>query len=277
VQPPPPVVALAFGVPAGVEPRLLSGGQGRAWRCGDLVVKPVDCVAEVEWVSEVLAGWPEDRSTRGVRVPRPVRAVDGSWVHRGWSAHWWLEGTDVSMPRDAGLVRKASDAFHEVTADLARPDFLDARSDPWSCGDRVAWEDAAPEGSEPIRRLVGEARGAYEPVSSPSQVIHGDIGGNVLAAPGLPPGVIDWPPYFRPAAFALAVAAVDALCWSGASPHLLDDWADLPEWRQLLLRAFVYRTATQGRFEAIGGKGTSGAEYAKRCRPCLAAILSRDD
>jgi uncharacterized protein (TIGR02569 family) len=162
-----------------------------------------------------------------------------------------------------------------VTADLARPDFLDARSDPWSCGDRVAWEDAAPEGSEPITRLVGEARRAYEPVSSPSQVIHGDIGGNVLAAPGLPPGVIDWPPYFRPAAFALAVAAVDALCWAGASPRLLDDWADLPEWRQLLLRAFVYRTATWGRFESAGHQGMPAAEYARRCRPSLAVILSR--
>jgi hypothetical protein len=87
--------------------------------------------------------------------------------------------------------------------------------------------------------------------------------------------VIDWPPYFRPAAFALAVAAVDALCWAGASPRLLDDWADLPEWRQLLLRAFAYRTATWGRFESVGHQGMPGAEYARRCRPCLAAILSR--
>ena len=264
----------AFAVPGGVEPQLLTGGQGQTWRCADVVLKPVDCVAQAEWVCEVLDAWPRDCH---VRVPHPVRALDGSWVHGGWSAYRWLEGTDVSMPRRAGLVRTASEAFHEVTADLARPDFLDIRTDPWSCGDRVAWEDAEPEGSEPIRRLVGEARRAYEPVSSPPQVIHGDIGGNVIAAPGLPPGVIDWPPYFRPAAFAMAVAAVDALCWAGASPRLLDDWADLPEWRQLLLRAFVYRTATRGRFEAGGGQGMPGAEYAKHCRPCLAAVLSRDD
>jgi uncharacterized protein (TIGR02569 family) len=274
VQPPPAAAVRAFGVPVGVEPQLLTGGQGRAWRCADVVLKPVDSVAEADWVCEVLDAWPRDR---GVRVPSPVRARDGSWVHRGWSAHRWLEGTDVSMPREAGLVRTASEAFHEVTADLPRPDFLDTRSNPWSFGDRVAWENAEAEGSEPIRRLLGEARRAYEPVSSPSQVIHGDIGGNVIAAPGLPPGVIDWPPYFRPAAFALAVAAVDALCWAGASPRLLDDWADLPEWRQLLLRAFVYRTATRGRFEAGDGQGMSGAEYARRCRPCLAAVVSRDD
>lgn len=93
--------------------------------------------------------------------------------------------------------------------------------------------------------------------------------------PGLPPAVIDWPPYFRPAAFALAVAAVDALCWTGAPTRLLDDWADLPEWRPLL-RAFVYRTATRGRYEAVSGQGVSGADYAGRCRSCLAAVLSRE-
>jgi uncharacterized protein (TIGR02569 family) len=274
VRSPPGEVTSAFGVRSGLEPQLLTGGQGRAWRCADLVLKPVACVAEAEWVCEVLDAWPRERA---VRVPHPVRTLDGSWVHHGWSAHRWLEGADVSMPSGAGLVRTASEAFHEVTAELSRPGFLDVRPDPWSFGDRVAWEDAEPRGSEPIRRLVSEARRAYEPVTLPSQVIHGDIGGNVLAAPGLPPGVIDWPPYFRPAAFALAVAAVDAVCWSGASARLLDDWADLQQWRQLLLRAFVYRTATQGRFEAVGGQEMSGAEYASRCRPCLAAVLSRDD
>jgi uncharacterized protein (TIGR02569 family) len=262
----------AFG--AAGTPERLAGGQGESWRAGDVVVKRVGLAAETEWVSAVLEAWPAGSA---VRVPRPVRTVDGSWVHAGWTAHRWVEGRDVSIPREIGLVRAASDAFHAVTADLRRPAFLDVRSDPWSHGDRVAWEGAEPEGSEPTRHLVGQATAAFEPVSSPSQVVHGDIGGNVLVAPGLPPAVIDWPPYFRPSAFALAVAAVDAICWSGASVRLLRDWGDQPEWRQVLLRAFVYRTATQGRFEALGTAASPGADYVRDCRPCLDAIVSLRD
>ncbi|MDQ3308026.1 MAG: TIGR02569 family protein, partial [Actinomycetota bacterium] len=71
---PPASVVAAFGAgPARVG--RLAGGQGRTWRVGDLVLKPVDHVVEHAWVSEVFAGWRDAR----VRVPEPVRAVDGSW------------------------------------------------------------------------------------------------------------------------------------------------------------------------------------------------------
>ncbi|WP_327326924.1 hypothetical protein OG735_33755 [Streptomyces sp. NBC_01210] len=44
----------------------------------------------------------------------------------------------------------------------------------------------------------------------------------VLFEPGLPPAIIDWPPYWRPAGWASAVVAVDALCWYEAEAALLD-------------------------------------------------------
>ena len=62
------------------------------------------------------------------------------------------------------------------------------------------------------------------PVTSPGQVIHGDILPNVLVADGLPPGVIDWPPYFRPVGTANAVAITDAVTFRGAPLSLLDEW-----------------------------------------------------
>ena len=62
-------------------------------------------------------------------------------------------------------------------------------------------------------------------------------------------GIIDWPPYFRPTGWALAVVAVDAVCWQGAEPALLESWSDVPAWEQMLLRALVYRVATSGRVD----------------------------
>ena len=37
------------------------------------------------------------------------------------------------------------------------------------------------------------------------------------------------------------VAAVDAMVWHGAGPGVIERWAHLPEWGQLLLRAAIYR------------------------------------
>jgi hypothetical protein len=78
------------------------------------------------------------------------------------------------------------------------------------------------------------------PLDLPSQVVHGDLGGNVLFAPGLEPVVIDFSPYWRPPGWALAVVVVDAVVWGRAGFDLAD--ALEPEHRhQLLARATLFR------------------------------------
>ena len=136
-------------------------------------------------------------------------------------------------------------AFHTAVAGVPRPDFLDARDEPWSYGDRVAWEQAPIAGSAAGLALLEPLAEARRPVGVPAQIVHGDLLGNVLFAPGHPPAIIDWSPYWRPAAWALAVAVVDALCWHDASPALVERWSDQPEWGQMLIRALIYRIATR--------------------------------
>jgi uncharacterized protein (TIGR02569 family) len=76
-------------------------------------------------------------------------------------------------------------------------------------------------------------------------VVHGDLLGNVLFAPGEPPAIIDWPAYHRPPAWAAAVAVTDALVWHQADPEVIPRWAGhFPEWPQMLIRALIYRLAT---------------------------------
>lgn len=270
-MPAPPRDVLEAFAASGVEPTLMFGGQGSIWRVGDVVLKPVGNPAEHAWVCDVFDGWSHHDA---VRVPQPLCAKDGSWVHAGWAAHAFVAGRDALIPEELDAVRAASDTFHARVRGLARPDFLDQRCDPWAFGDRVAWEGAAPEGHEPTRELIAEGLAALEPVHTPFQVIHGDIAGNILVAEGLPPAVIDWPPYFRPAGFALAVAAGDAIAWQGAPVTLLEAWADIPEWDQLLLRAVIYRVATRGRSEVLCTARSSGEQYVEERRP-LEAVLER--
>lgn len=68
--------------------------------------------------------------------------------------------------------------------------------------------------------------------------------GNVLFAEGRPPAVIDWAPYWRPPGLGTAIAVVDAACWHRYSLNALPDHNGSPQWRQLLLRALVFRVTT---------------------------------
>jgi uncharacterized protein (TIGR02569 family) len=234
----PEVVSAAFGISR--EPVPLAGGKGGTWRAGDVVLKPVEYLPETLWRAEVLDALPEPD---GFRIARPLRTTDGAWVAHGWEAGRLLAGEpDVGRPDDA---IRAGAAFHEAVAGLRRPGFLDVRDDPWSYADRVAWEELPATPSDLLLPLL-EAR---RPVSLEAQAVHGDLAGNVLFADGLPPAVIDWPVYWRPTVWASAVVVADALCWYGAGPDLVDRWAHLPGWRQMLIRALIYRILSDDRIQ----------------------------
>lgn len=241
----PPAVLAAFGVSGTPEP--VTGGQGRTWRIDGVVLKPTGLPEETAWRAEVLASLP---SSPRFRVARPVRARDGGWVAYGWEA--WLEEAGSPDPGRYDEVLRTGEALHEALRDLPRPAFLDVRADPWSVGERMAWElepiDAEPE----WLRLLEPLAAVRRPVELPAQPVHGDLGGNVLFSDGLQPAVIDWPVYYRPPAWALAVAVVDALTWNGAPPALVDRWAHQPEWDQMLIRALIFRIATNEGFRRAG-------------------------
>ena len=95
----------------------------------------------------------------------------------------------------------------------------------------------------------------------------------MLFAEGEPPAVIDFSPYWRPAGLALAVAAVDALLWSGAAPAIHDELVGQPELDQLLARALVYRLVTEMIFRRDDGSGLEAA--ARAGQPVTDLVLAR--
>lgn len=164
--------------------RRLPGGAGPAWTDGRLVLKPVGCVPEHAWVCEVYAAW----ASEDVRVPEPAAPRgehEPGWSADGWGAHVFVPGRDVDLVRELARVKEASDAFHDCVKDLPRPEFMDRRDHPWAFGDRLAWESAEPEGDDETLEVIGQLRAKLAPVTSPPQVIHGDILPNVLVADGV--------------------------------------------------------------------------------------------
>jgi Phosphotransferase enzyme family len=295
---PSPAVLASFGAHAGADPVPLPGGQGTTWRAGEMVLKPAGDPRVARWTAGLYLSLSGVRDP-GFRVPRPLRTVAGNgaagneaagdWIAEdpmagAWVAWQWLPGEPAdwagrspSWPR----LIEASRAFHAALADLAAPPWLGTDGSPWTAGDQVAWGERDPgsilaDAPEP---LAGQLRGllaALRPVHLPAQLIHGDLGGNVLFADGEPPAVIDFSPYWRPAGLALAVAAVDALMWSGADPAILRPLAiqagsGSAGFGQLLARALVYRLVTEVIFRRGDPAGLGAA--ARAGQPVTGLVL----
>lgn len=262
---PPPAVVEAFG--ATDDPYPLAGGRGLTWRAGDIVLKPSDGAELSRWRAGVLQSLPDSTA---FRVPRPVPTRDGSWLAQGWEATRFVAG--VEAPGRVDNVVEAGQAFHTAVAAVPRPPFLAARRDPWSYGDRVAFDELPVTGGPATAALLRPLVRARRPVRLPAQLVHGDLAGNVLFADGLPPAVIDWSPYWRPRSWAAAVAVVDALCWYGAAPDVVHRWSHLPAWRQMLIRALIYRIATR---EAAFGADGPAHEPNEAYEPVVAFVTRR--
>jgi uncharacterized protein (TIGR02569 family) len=227
----------------------LDGGEGRAWSTGRLVLKPVDDQVEAAWVGEVLSTLVED----GFRINRPVRSTAGGWVVDGWTAWHVLAGAHDTSGRWAEVLQVGQGLNHALSA-LSRPAFLDARTTPWAVADRVAWnEEPLVLGHGALRPLAERLSAHVRPEDGPSQVIHGDLTRNVLFAPGLAPGVIDFTPYWRPSAFCRAVVTVDALLWHRATPTLLDVPGAVNR-TSLLARAALFRLVASDRLAKNEGE-----------------------
>lgn len=230
--PPDPVVR-AFGARGG--PARLTGGRGTAWRVGDVVLKPLDMpVSELEWQASVLSGV----DAKGLRFAAPLRSRQGALVVDGWTGWSFLEGQRA--PEWSAII-DAGRRFHDALAAVPRPShLLDARSHHWAHADRVAWNEASdpevPAGSE-LAWLFKERR----PISVRSQLIHGDLSGNVLLARGRPPAIIDFSPYWRPKDYATAIVLVDAVAWYEADDEILDPFLLDTLGMQLVIRAAIFR------------------------------------
>jgi hypothetical protein len=120
---PPAEVRTAFGATG--DPERLAGGQGTAWRLGDIVLKPIDMSEEeLNWQADLLPSLRAD----GFRVSNPRRTGNGLLVVDDWCAWEFVAGHHQDR-RWADIVR-GGEAFHAALSRVPRPTFLDLRTDP---------------------------------------------------------------------------------------------------------------------------------------------------
>jgi uncharacterized protein (TIGR02569 family) len=256
-------VLRAFGVDGPAQP--LVGGQGHSWAAGGLVLKADDGPVH-EWLAEALA----DVVADGFRLATPVRTRHGAWSCEGWSATRWVEGSEPNRTEASTWIEilRTGRAFHRAVSHLSRPACLDARDDWWALADRAAWGEIVIEFRSEFAVVGRRLRAALEPLGPP-QVVHGDLTGNVLFSPAMPPAVIDISPYWRPTAYAEAVVVADALCWHGEQASLLERAGVSVA---AVARALLFRMATTNTAASCGHCDVDLDDEARRYRLAVEAI-----
>lgn len=84
-----PTRATAHAFGSDVNPVFLAGGQKTTYRAGDVVLKPAGRTEEASWIANLFEKLPEDS---GVRFARPVKSIEGTWIHDGYVAWTFLQG-----------------------------------------------------------------------------------------------------------------------------------------------------------------------------------------
>ncbi|MBP9700394.1 TIGR02569 family protein [Candidatus Woesebacteria bacterium] len=264
--PPSPDILRVFQV-NGIPQRLM-GGEGKSYKVGSIVFKPIITTEESIWRAELMSSLPQ----KGYRLATPVRTVDGEWVYNGWEASKFLEGSETTKraKEKVAICR----LFHTALQGFSRPDFIDAATHPWAVADRMVWGEQKLEYGERLAHTAGPLINMLKPIALPNQLIHGDICGNILFHPDLDPAIIDLSLYWRPADFATAVLIVDSIVWNSENPSLLDLMENSIQMHQLLVRAALWRIKTTE--ESVKQNGRGDIQDVDAFLPLIEVLKSRN-
>lgn len=232
---PPQAVLDAFGVME--MPHLLPGGAGTTYRAGTVILKPSANRVEADWLAGLFDAIPEV----GFRVARPISSIHGAWSVDGWSATRFVVGEEI-RGRSSEKITVAR-AFHQALAAYPRPPHIATAQHPWAIADRFAWGEEQIDYHRRLAPALHALLALLQPVSLTSQLIHGDMTGNILFHNPLLPAVIDMAPYWRPAEFATAIIVIDSIVWEGADDYIIERVIAIDGMYQLLLRAAIRRIA----------------------------------
>ena len=232
----------AFGISG--KPILLPGGESTCYRVENVVFKTTKNAGETSWIAEIN----NNLDSNKFRVPKSIRAKDGSWVFDGWTASEFLQGEH--RPGHYAEAIEVSKVFHKALTDIPKPNWFDQKTDVFAMSDRMAWgKMPIPDfelANKPLKKVFSLLRKNH----LPNQLIHGDWGvEQILFHDTLPPAVLDMTPYFRPVNYPIADMLISAMVDDGADTSILDLGNNIKDFDQLVLRAIVFRTCTYIEFQ----------------------------
>jgi len=230
---------------------ILHGGQGDAFRSGNLVIKKVFEPEKYRWYAELLSRHP----FFDVKYSRPVRSLSGSFIEEGYGATQFLDGEFI-----AGRMKEkiqASKTFNRQLKDIPKPKNFNLWISPWTRAQNLAWNNfqLPVEFDTNASRDLGELFRLWKPIDLPVQLIHVDLSGNILFD-GDVPVIIDFTPGFFPKEYAEVLLLSDSIAWFDEPLESLDLLPINKESTfQMLLRAVLFRLSVPLFFDPANYSG----------------------
>jgi len=242
---PPPAVLENYGIVGPSTP--LQGGDEASFVIDGVVLKKVMDPTLAEWTQALLSGISSGISSGGIRVPEPLRSATGQWSIEGWTATAFVPGlrSGIGRWREITVAGRDFNAALVVAAEasgIPDPAPVLARTDRWAVADRFVWGEIGLALSAEAGHLVDRLRERQGSDAAPTQIIHGDLTGNVFFDRDDVPTVIDFSPLVRPASHSLAIVAGDALLWHDAGIDVVDEMAPGRDW---IARALMFRLVAE--------------------------------
>lgn len=231
---PSPEILRAFQCEGSLE--RLAGGEGRSFKIGKHVLKPVDDVAQHEWSCSIIS----QLDSPAFRTSKPIRSQSGTYVHKGWSASRYEPGSHLK-----GNWRQKIEVGLEFHAQINRLPWsgLPQSNDWWTHAHDIVWgRRQLPINLHPqIKQHVLDLLGCLRDIPYTDALIHADLCGNILFSENSPPLVIDFSPAIAPIEYAQAIIVADAIPWEGAPLKLIEELPQTITRNQMLLRAICFR------------------------------------
>lgn len=225
-------------------------------RVGTLAFAKVAHPTRAAWSAKIR----EKLSVQDVRIVRPVRATDGRFINAGWRCSSFVDG---ELGRRVDEIIAAALRLDDALSDVEVPNGLGDydRSDPffmadwcsgridaacasdlqrWFRGQHVILDPNVPRqrlALDLTRRLLK----LWQPIDVPQQVTHADMFATTIFSGTNMPAVTDLVCSLRPNGYSAALAAVDALIMECVDEGVLRRFAFVADWKQLLVRAALYR------------------------------------
>ncbi|MBN2795760.1 MAG: hypothetical protein JXR88_10165 [Clostridia bacterium] len=220
----------------------LEGGQNQSIRFGHVVLKPVEDEVYYNTISEIFNSLDSNR----YRISKHMLSKYGQYAYKGYGATWFEPGFEVDDRLEEKLL--VSHALHESSKNTSTNQ-LPKGKDPWSKAHTLLWNKERLKAVNEQNIFVNQLLDQLPDYNETHQLIHSDLGGNILFHQDLPPLVIDFSPAEAPKSFADAVLVCDSIAWGNQSIESLKLLRSNINYRESILYAVAFRVATIACFE----------------------------